>query len=45
MLENIVLVVVTLGALYYLYRVTFKSKGGCNCGCSDAKGKCSDKKE
>jgi hypothetical protein len=39
MLENIALIVIALGAVYYIYRSTFKSKG-CNCG----KDNCSVKK-
>ncbi|ACZ12566.1 hypothetical protein [Sulfurospirillum deleyianum] len=31
MLENIFLGLVTLGAIYYLYRTLFKTKG-CGCG-------------
>ncbi|NCD10969.1 MAG: FeoB-associated Cys-rich membrane protein [Epsilonproteobacteria bacterium] len=40
MLENIFLGVITLGALYYLYRILFKTKG---CGCG--KDGCNVKKE
>lgn len=36
MLENIILLVIALGALYYLYRKIFKSSG-CNCGKSSCK--------
>lgn len=31
MLENIFLGLITLGAIYYLYRTLFKNKG-CGCG-------------
>lgn len=34
MIEKIGLVLITLGAVYYIYRATFKSKG-CNCGKED----------
>jgi hypothetical protein len=44
MLENIVLIVISLGAVYYVYHSTFKSKGDCGCSCGDKKGSCSDKK-
>lgn len=39
MLEKITLIVIALGAVYYIYHKTFKSKG-CNCG----KDNCSVKK-
>ncbi|MEJ2437258.1 MAG: FeoB-associated Cys-rich membrane protein [Sulfurovaceae bacterium] len=32
MYEKIFLVVVTIAAVYYIYRKLFKSGGGCNCG-------------
>lgn len=44
MFENIVLIVVSLGAVYYVYRVTFRFDGNCHCGCGDKKGNCSEKK-
>ena len=39
MLEKVILVLIALGAAYYIYRVTFKNKG-CSCGKDD----CCDKK-
>ncbi|AFL68904.1 FeoB-associated Cys-rich membrane protein [Sulfurospirillum barnesii] len=38
MVENILLGLITLGAVYYLYRTLFKNKG-CGCGKDSCSGK------
>ena len=40
-MENVFLIILTLAALYYIYKTTFKNSG-CNCGskeCPTKKGK------
>lgn len=40
-MENLILLIITLGAIYYIYTKTFKNSG-CNCGSSSCNGKKKD---